>query len=394
MCFYFLLLMVKNSSFVCSLITEKNCEHLCLLELKNRFNISGQKQDGFVDFTASNDVALKVAYFAQSPKRILLKISSGSFSGLEDLSSKIFDDLKNNDSWIFFVEDKYRVNCDRLGSHEFNSVLVEQEVSARIKKVIESKNISALADYDTKDLFFYVQIIDDKYLFGIDYAGRDLSKRHYLFFNNPNAIKGNLAFNLLLFANYHPGMLLLDSFSLAGVVPIEAALYERNLSIHFFSKDFLFPSKIKEHNEALLKDFDSLNVDEKFNNVFSCDPSFPNLASQKKNSRIAGVERDISFSRVDINNLDIKNFPNDIDIFVSRIIEPSKHVPVKKVSKTYDDFFIAADNFLSKSGSINVVLRVPDLLEEVALNHGFVVKDKLETAQGKQQFFFVKLVKK
>ncbi len=386
--------MVENNNYTYSLLVEKNCEDLCLRELKTRFNIKGEKHVGFVDFTASNDIALKVAYFAQSPRRILLKIGAGSFSGLDDISSLIEADLKNDDSWSFFVGDKFRVNCDRLGTHDFNSVLVEQEVSAKIKKELKSRSIDALADYNTNDLFFSVQIKDNNYLFGIDYAGRDLSKRHYLFFNNPNALKGNLAFNLLLFADYSPGQVLLDSFSLAGVVPIEAALYERNLPIHFFSKDFLFPAKIKEINQELLKEFDSLIVDKKLNNVFSCDPSFPNLASQKKNSRIAGVERDISFARVDINSLDIKNFSRDIDVFASRMIEPSKHVPESKVIKTYNDFFVAADEFLSKKGSINVILRVPKLFEEIAIKHGYVVKDKLETAQGKQDFFFVKLVKK
>jgi len=386
--------MVENNIRVYSLLTEKNCEDLCLLELKKRFNIDGKRQNGFVDFEASNELALKVAYFAQSPRRILLKIGSGKFSDLDDLVSKICNNLKNDDSWLALVGSKYRVNCDRLGAHDFNSVLVEQEVSAKIKSVLESKKIDAVADYNTKDLFFSVQIKESEYLFGVDFVGRDLSKRHYLFFNNPNAIKGNLAFNLLLFANYSPGMILLDSFSLAGVVPIEAALYEKNLSPHFFSKDFLFPALLKENNIKLLEEFDKSIINEKFNHVFSCDPSFPNLASQKKNSRIAGVERDISFARVDINNLDIKNFPDSIDVFASRMIEASKHVPESKVIKTYNDFFVAADEFLSVKGSINVILRVPNLFEEIALKHDYVVAEKLDTAQGKQQFFFVKLVKK
>lgn len=384
---------ILSKKYTFSLIVEKNCEDLCIGELKQRFKILGTKCDGFVDFSATIEVALKVAYFSQSAKNIIFKIGSNKFEDLEDLTSKVKSLLKKNPIWQQLLSSKYRVSCTRLGAHDFNSVIVEQEISGIIKEEIESSSLVAFADYNTRDLVFFITVVDEEFLLGVDFAGKDLSKRHYLFFNNPNAIKGTLGFNLLLFSGFKPGKVLLDPFSLAGVIPIEAALYERGLSIHFFAKDFNFPLIIKDSCFEILKKFDE-EPQKGLDNIFSCDPSFPNLASQKKNSRIAGVERYIAFARVDLRNLDIKNFKKEIDVICSRIIEPSKKVPESKVQKAYDDFFFAAKELLSKKGSINVIIRVPQILEEAALKHGFVVKEIFETAQGQQQLFFVKLMKK
>jgi len=373
------------NDFTYSIVTEKNCESLCVKELKNRFGVVASANKGFVDFCA---------YFSQSATRVLLKIGSGSFNDLDDLLLKIGSDLKNNDAWFSLLSNTFKSSCSRLGVHDFNSVIVEQEVSNVVRKEIISKGGSSTPDYKSRELVFFVLINDDNYLLGVDFMGKDLSKRHYLIFNNPNAIKGTIAFNLLLFSGFEPGMVLLDGFALAGVIPIEAAIYEKGASVNLFSKDFLFPLKLKDINESLLSKFDSeVQEFKKSGNIFSCDASFPNLAAQKKNSRIAGVEKNISFARVDIANLDIKNFSKEIDVACSRILEVSKHVPESRVVKAYNDFFVAAKEFLGKKGSVNVIVRVPDLLEEIAKKHGFKVKDKLETAQGQQVFFFVKLVK-
>ena len=377
-----------------SIITEKNCEKLTIKELKERFKIEGTAGEGFVDFTSNNEKALRVCYFSQSAKRIIIKIGAGKFKDLDELVNNIKKDITANKEWEQFLASNYRITCARKGAHEFNSVIVEQEISGILKQEIENKGLNSVADYNTKELVFFVNVDEDDYLFGIDYSGKDLSKRHYLFFNNPIAVKGTLAFNCLLFSDYKPGRVLLDCFALAGVIPIEAALYEKNLSVHAFSKEFYFPLKLKKTNEELLKKIEEEILESKFNNIFSTDASFPNLSAQKKNSRIAGVEKNIAFSRTDIQNLDIKNFKKDIDLVCSRVIEPSKKVNEKKAIKMYEDFFYSAKEFLKKNGTITFMVRQYELLEEVAKKYDFDVVEKLETAQGQQNFFFVKFKKK
>lgn len=377
-----------------SIITEKNCESLCLRELKDRFKISGIKGSGFVDFSSSRELAVRVGYFSQSAKRLLFKIGSGSFKDLDDLSLKISNDLLGG-FWFDFLLNSYRVSCERLGVHDFNSVIVEQEVSSLIKKEISSKNSRCVPDYKSRELVFFVQIVDNDYLFGVDFAGRDLSKRGYLLFSNSRALKGSLAFNFLLFSGFKKGSFLLDPFALDGVIAIEAAIFARGVSVNFFSKEFYFPFKFKEVYDSLLKEFDaSVPQVKSINSVFSCDPSFPNLASQKKNARIAGVERFISFSRSELRNLDLKNFKEGVDLVCSRLIEPSKTVPEGKVLALYEDFFLSAKEFISKKASVNFVVRSGSLLEEVALRHGFVLVDSLLTSQGQQSLKFLKFMKK
>jgi len=376
-----------------ALITEKNCEKLCSKEIKNRFNIATNQNKGFVDIQESYETALKIAYFSQTAKRFLLKIGNSSFADLDDLLKKISEDIKKG-NWHKLLTKDFKTNCTRTGIHDFNSVIVEQEVSNLIKKELTTKNINITTDYNSKDVVFFISIEDNNYLLGIDLLGKDLSKRHYLIFNNPNAIKGTIAYNLLLFSDYNPNTNLIDPFSLAGVITIEAAIYSSNTSINFFSKEFNYPNKIKTISEELITKFDEeITKNKPVNNIFSCDQSFPNIAAQKKNSRIAGVERFISFSRTDLKNLDIKNFGKDIDMVVTRIIEPSKNVPEQKASKVYEDFFVATKEFLTKKGTINVIIRNPELFLEHATKHGYKVKEQLETAQGQQQFLYIKLIK-
>ncbi|PIN81057.1 hypothetical protein COV13_02595 [Candidatus Woesearchaeota archaeon CG10_big_fil_rev_8_21_14_0_10_32_9] len=362
---------------------ERGCEEFSSKELSARFSTKSKIEKGFVTFKAELEKAVEICYSAQSIKRVLLKISSGSFEEFETLLEKVFSDLENF-SLDFIKFSSFRVECERIGEHEFNSVNVEQELSRLLKD-----KTNAEVNLANPDASFFIQVLDESFIFGIDFGGRDLSKRQYLLFNNPNNIKGTLAFDLLLFADYTKKDVLLDPFSLAGTICIEAANFTSSLPLNYYTKNFAFSKDIFEKDFSdILKKLDSKAITTSSPTIFSSDSSFNNTSAQKKNAKIGGVEKFISFSRKNVEDLDLKFFEKDVDLIASKIIEPSKSVPDHVCKSVYTHLLRNTDEILNKKGRMAFIFRNPDFFVELSEGFGFSLTKKSEVWQGKQNFYF------
>lgn len=362
---------------------EKGSDVFSMAELKSRFSLPSKLNEGVVSFRCSFEKAVEVCYSAQSIKRVLLKVDSGRFEDFEDFLNKSSESLK---SFPFDVVNfsSFRVVCERTGEHDFNSMDVEQELSRLVKDFSQK-----VIDLSSPDVSFFVEIIDDAFVFGLDFGGRDLSKRQYLLFNNPNNLKGTLGFDLLLFADYKKDDVLLDPFSLAGTICIEAATFSSDLPINFYTKKFGFSKGVFNSDfSSVLKKLDSKASSVSSPIIFSCDPSFNNVSAQKKNAKIGGVEKFISFSRKNVEDLDLKFFEKDIDLIASKIIEPSKSVPEHVCESVYSHLLDNSKVILAKSGRMAFILRNPDLFIKLAKSHGFVLRKDHVVWQGKQEFHF------
>jgi len=362
---------------------EKGCEEFSSKELSTRFSVKSNLEKGFVEFKTDFEKAAELCYSAQSVKRVLLKISSGSFEEFETLLEKVFSDLEDF-PFDFIKFSSFKVECERIGAHEFNSVDVEQELSRLLKDKTNSE-----VNLSNPDISFFIQVLDECFVFGLDFGGRDLSKRQYLLFNNPNNIKGTLAFDLLLFANYTNKDVLLDPFSLAGTICIEAANFASNLPLNYYTKNFAFSKGIfgKDFSDVLKK-LDSKATTTSSLTIFSSDSSFNNISAQKKNAKIGGVEKFISFSRKNVEDLDLKFFEKDVDLIASKIIEPSKSVPDYICKSVYTHLLKNANEILNKKGRMAFIFRNPDFFVDLSEEFGFILTKKSEVWQGKQNFYF------
>jgi 23S rRNA G2445 N2-methylase RlmL len=192
-------------------------------------------------------------------------------------------------------------------------------------------------------------------------------------------------------------MLLLDPFSLSGNIVIEAALLESGLPINYYTKKFtlLDLPEFKPIVEDVIKKTDS-KVKGQFSKprILSADSLFNNVAAQKKNAKIAGVEKYISFSRTDIEDLDIKTIEEEADVICSRIVEPSSHFAEDRARRIYEKLFKNLKFITKMKTSFVFVLRNPELLEEEAEKQGYELVGRKQVWQGQQPFFFVKIKRK
>jgi 23S rRNA G2445 N2-methylase RlmL len=335
-------------------------------------------------------------YSSQAAKRVVIFLAEGGFSSLDDLGEKVscLEESKKEILRFFLHGRTFRVVCDRTGVHGFNSMDAEQAASAGIRKIMKDAGADVLMNLKAPDVELFLRIVDDRFLLGVDCAGRELSKRQHLVFNNATATKGTIGYCALLFAGYKPGMLVLDPFALSGNIMIEAALYESGTPVNYYTKQFTLldiPAFRPFVEDAMKRADAGIKAPPSKPNIICTDSSFGNVSAEKKNAKIAGVEKFISFSRTDTENLDIKTFSAPLDVVCSRIIEPSSNVPEARVRKIYEKFFDNLQYITKKSAALVFIVRNTDVLEEEAARKDYTVLGRKQVHQGQQAFWLVKM---
>lgn len=348
-------------------ITSKGIEGTAAAEIKELIGSNCKIEESCVifDIKKLSDLCL-LCYKSQSADRVMYLIGSFSFSNF-------FSDLENYikktefDSWIAKLK-KFRVECIRTGSHDFKSTDVEKKFTEIIgKKGFKLDN----SDYK---IIFLIYIIGEKCCIGIDFAGFELNKRSYKVYLHPNSCRGTIAYALLRESGFKPSEILLDSFSRDGVIPIESALYASNFPCNYYKKDKFAFLRLNLGFD-MGKFFSAIDKKIKKNKtkIYSYDHLFKYVDYSRKNSKIAGVEKQINFSRTEIEWLDIKFKKESVDRIVTRMPE-SKNTNLEKI---YNEFFYQSEYILKSNGAIALISRIPNTAKQHAIKHNFTVaKDK------------------
>ena len=319
---------------------------------------------GAVIFEASDKEIAEFCYKSQSPKRILkvidyFKFSDTPFKKLKEISEKITKkELYNAKSFKVEAED----------------IEIKQKIGGFIHDKLKIK-----VDLENPAIVVYVYVCDNFCCIGIDFSG-EIDKRDYKIFNCQRSIKGNLAYCLTRLSGFDCKKVLLDCFSGSGEIPIEAALFCMKKSLHFFSKD-----KFNFLKLGVKYDFKE-GAKEKSLGIHSIDNSFGLVKLAKQNAKIAGINKAISFSKLDVEWLDTKFGRNSVDCIVSRAPEASKNIAEKEIKKVYKELFYNTDFILAKKGTMVFLLREPELLKKSAEEYKFKVKEEREVFMGKERF--------
>lgn len=384
---------IAEYEFKVGITSEQGCEEFLQQELFQRFKKESEIRENWVLFNADIDKIAEIMYLSQTAKRIVIVISEGEFEGVEALDEKISESLKSSNIIDFLHKKTSRIVCDRTGTHDFNSVDAEQIVMASVKESLLKRQKEVTISLNSPELILYLRIVDNKYLFGLDCAGRELSKRQHLVFNNANSIKGTIGFSALLYAGYKPGMLLLDPFSLSGNIMLEAALLKSNISPNYYTKKFslLLIPEFRDRVEGIIKKADTkIKSAPSKPDILSSDSLFNNVSAQKKNAKIAGADKFISFSRTDIYNLDIKSFDDRLDMVCSRVVEPSNHFSENQARNICSTMFRTLKYVLKKDAVLVFIVRNPEVLEQEGEKEGYIEEGLKQVWQGQQGFFLVK----
>ncbi|MBI2650210.1 hypothetical protein HYX04_02755 [Candidatus Woesearchaeota archaeon] len=359
-------------------ITSKGLEETASAEIKELINVKSKIEECCVlfDFRDFRDLCL-LCYKSQSADRVLHLIGSFEFddffADVERFITKV-----NFDEWIIKNE-KFKIECIRLGSHNFKSVDVEAKVSELILKKYKNK---LKVGFKEHEVIFLVHIVQNKCYFGIDFAGFELNKRGYKIFLHPNSLRGTIAYALVRESGFGKKDVMLDPFSRDGVIPIEAAFYASCFPNNYYKKDrFAFLKlKIGIDFEKFFKDADKKINKKPKAEIYSYDHLFKYVDYPRKNAKIAGVDKFINFSRAELEWLDIKFKKEGVDRIVTNL-PTSKNANLDKI---YNEFFYQSDYILKKNGTIALISRLPDFAKKQAERHNFAVAKEKDVWSGEQ----------
>ncbi|MBI2580902.1 RNA methyltransferase [Candidatus Woesearchaeota archaeon] len=219
----------------------------------------------------------------------------------------------------------------------------------------------------------------------------EMGKREYEVFGSNGGISGSLSYLMLRVSGYTGRESLFDPFTGTGTIAIEAALFSSGFPVNHYRKDSLAAafSKLPQFSKADFSEFFAATereaaaaakkrVKSSKPKILSSSPSMQNVRFAEKNAKVAGVNKLVRFSRLDIEWLDAKLAENSIDLVVSYPPQFRSGSGVfaaaenKKLTKLYKDFFYQADFFLKKDGSMVFLLRDGFVgIASAAANHKF-----------------------
>ncbi|QQG39260.1 MAG: methyltransferase domain-containing protein [Candidatus Woesearchaeota archaeon] len=275
----------------------------------------------------------------RSAERVLSYLGEFKFKDFEDFGKKIesIDFSK--------VEDKFKIECKRVGEHDFNSVDISKIIGSYINKKYGKGGVFK----DFKQIV-YISIFEDYCYIGIDLTGK-LSRRDYRIKVHASSINANLAYSMIRLSNFKDKEILLDPFCGDGVICIEAALLKKG-------------------------------------KVFGIDKRDGYIRSCRINSKIA--KADVDFSINNIEWLDTRFKKNEVDKVVSSVPYHTKRLEKEYVSNVYREFFNHLNYVLKKKGLVVLLCRYEEPLVSDAKDYGFILKDKIEVKfKGYSEFIFV-----
>lgn len=357
-------------------VTSKGIEDTAASEIKELINADCTIENGCVafGFRALSGLCL-LCYKCQSADRVLYLIGSFDFNNFfEDLENFI---LKSKfEAWMDECR-KFKVECIRIGSHDFNSV----DAEAKAAEIIRKKSKSAKASIKDYEIIFFVYIAENKCYFGVDFAGFELNKRSYKIFLHPNSLRGTIAYALVRESGFGKKDTMLDSFSRDGVIAIEAALYASGFPCNYYKKDrFAFLKlNLGIDYERFFKKIDK-NIKKSKAKINAFDHLFKYVDYSKKNAKIAGVDKQINFSRTELEWLDIKFKKESID----RVITSPPLSKNANLDKIYNEFFYQCEYILKKTGTLAVITRMPDFVKKHAEKHNFTAEREKDAWSGGQ----------
>jgi len=364
----------------CLAITNIGIEDVAVSEIKELINAKATKENGFVLFeTEKYEDFFKLCYSSQSILKIILLLDNFKINKVDDINPKI-QNLEFNE-WI-----KDSTFVVRSGTRD--SSIIKSELESETGSFIIDKT-NAKVDLHNPDTTFFVFINKDTCFFGVDFSGTDLGKRDYRIFIGKEKMKPTVAYSLIRMSNFSENKSLLDPFCSAGTVSIEAAIFSKKMPVNLFSRDkFLFRKLKKFENFNFEEFFDK--EDEKIvkpsSKINAASSSFQSISATKKNSKIAGVEKDINFSRKEPEWLDSKFKEHEIDLIISFPPQKGKSLSEKATTKIYNELFYQADYILKKEGTVTLLLKETEIAETEAKKYGFKKIKNQKIMQGKEEY--------
>ncbi len=372
-------------------VTDHGLEETALQELSELIKAKGTiLEPCLIEFPIKKveDLCL-LSYKAQSVQRVLLLLGKASCKADWESVSKAAEKVAKEVDWKEWIKkgSSFRCVADHTVEVDFNSMDIERELGGHVFDTLASKKIEVKVKLKDPDTILFAVLGEKSLYLGIDFAGRDLSKRPYKIYHHASALKGTLGYAVVRFSGFKPNELLIDPFCGSGIIPIEAGFFASGLSVNHFTKDFAF-QKVAKITE---KDFTAWEKVKEPLAVNGSDHLLMHIKAAQNNAKIAGVDKWVRFSKGDVEWMDTQFQKQSVDHIVTHPPEPSQHINERDVEKVYREFFYQSDFILKKEGDITVLVTKKDLFLKMAEEKKFRVAEEKEVWSGKMMYFMLRL---
>jgi 23S rRNA G2445 N2-methylase RlmL len=370
-------------------IAPRGIEDVAAKEVEEILKAKPRIEQMAVVFEAKDLLELcRLCYISQSAARVVLLLDEFSISkDFDDTCRIIGEHLKtvNLGDWIT-KDTRFKVECRREGEHGFKSQAIAEWLGGRVfDKMKQEKGFELSASLKDPNIVLYVFIVDDKLYMGIDLAGFDVSKRDYKIMSHMPSIKGNIGYALLRLAGFERKSALLDVSSYSGVVPIEAALFATDRPVNYFRKNELhftkFPALEGTDFDKFFEAIDSKIKDKPNKELMCINNQLKYISAAKSNSKIAGVNKSVEFSRFDVEWLDTKFPKGSVEIMASNSHRISR-INEAGMVKYYNELFYQANYILKKTGRIGLLTNNLEVVKAAAEKNHFKAVDERTVWQG------------
>ena len=376
-------------------ITSKGIEDIAALEIKEIIKAETEIKESCIIFQTKEFLDLcALCYKAQSLEKILLLFDYFNFNSPDDFYKKINEIVKkiNLKDWLnkktTFRASNKKIDNDSINSEELNANVGE----IIIDKTKKEEKHALKVDLENPDIIFFSCIIKNTCYFGIDFSGFDLHKRDYRVFAHPRALRATIAYSLPRIGGYNPKHLLLDPFCGSGSILIEAALFATGMPVNFYRKDKFKFLKLKPLQKTNFDKFFE-NIDKKIKKpktkLYGYDTVLHYVQSARKNAKIAGIQKQIIFSKVDLEWVDTKFKKDSIDKIITQPPQLTQHTNPKDIEKIYDNLFYQAEYILKKDGNATIISHSTELLKKSAEKYKFKVNHDRTVMHGKTEMKIV-----
>lgn len=374
-------------------VVPRGLEPVACLDAKEIISKKTESGDGWIAFDVKDiKDAVRFAYRSQSVSKVMVSVVESSPSDDSDLEGA-FQKMVSQADWPSVLPNglSFAARATKVGEEDLPS----PDIAAMVGGFIKDKT-SARVNLKDPDVLVSAFVGVDSLALGLDLAGEELSKRPYRLFLQGQAIKAPLAYAIVRDSGWTPKLSLLDPFCQAGTVPIEAALWASGASANKFAKERLFFTRSRLWKDAdiksILEQEDKVAVQDPVS-IIAMDESFRSISSSKKNAKIAGIEKMITFSKLDVEWLDVKFGKGGLDCIASFPPMPSRLTPQSKLDGIYKEFLHQCGYILKKKGKVSLLSRTVAPWLKPVKDNGFKVSHSRPVWQGKEQMMLMVLEK-
>ena len=344
------LLASSIEGFLEALILEASRFNLDIVEAHDYFVLlEGKKKDTAKFIMCSQTASNVMLYFCKISEDLVIR---DYLSNISDVMIK--DSLK----FKVLSENVSKEDCKEVG-------------------ILFEKQIGFKADITNYEISFGL-MRDKEYYVGVNVYKKDFSKRDYRVYPSKQSSNPVLYASLVELAKVKDNLVFLDPICQDGTFAIEYALRSsygiRMHESHLLEKRIL--SLFYDENSFIQKySLPSASI-------HCSDELMGNLSKAKQNSRLAGIEKNISFGRMPIQYLVLKHEKKSIGFIATKINLVSKIFSLKKYDELLSRLLKSASLILKKDHKIILLSNEKELTEKRLMEYGFYDIEIYEYRKG------------